>query len=55
MRRAMNRQHPTPATSALGFVTGAPVLDALRSHLESVAHHHINVAGFSQPELDFAP
>ena len=30
------------------------VLDALRSHLESVAHHHLNVAGFSQPELDFA-
>ena len=38
-----------------GATDPAPVLDALRSHLESVAHHHINVAGFSQPELDFAP
>ena len=37
-----------------GATDPAPVLDALRSHLESVAHHHINVAGFSQPELDFA-
>jgi len=31
-----------------------PVLEALRSHLESVAHHHANVFRFSQPELDFA-
>ena len=38
-----------------GATDPAPVLDALRSHLESVAHHHFNVAGFSQPELDFAP
>ena len=38
-----------------GATDPAPVLDALRSHLESVAHHHLNVAGFSQPELDFAP
>lgn len=38
-----------------GATDPAPVLDALRSHLESVAHHHINVAGFSQPELDFTP
>ena len=37
-----------------GATDPAPVLDALRSHLESVAHHHINVAGFSGPELDFA-
>ena len=37
-----------------GATDPAPVLDALRSHLESVAHHHLNVAGFSQPELDFA-
>ena len=38
-----------------GATDPAPVLAALRSHLESVAHHHFNVAGFSQPELDFAP
>jgi hypothetical protein len=38
-----------------GATDPAPVLDALRSHLQSVAHHHLNVAGFSQPELDFAP
>ena len=38
-----------------GATDPAPVLAALRSHLESVAHHHLNVAGFSQPELDFAP
>ena len=37
-----------------GATDPAPVLDALRSHLESVAHHHINVSGFSEPELDFA-
>ncbi len=41
--------------AASGATDPAPVLDALRSHLESVAHHHLNVAGFSQPELDFAP
>ena len=38
-----------------GAADAVPVLEALRSHLESVAHHHANVAGFSQPELDFAP
>ena len=37
-----------------GATDPAPVLDALRSHLESVAHHHFNVSGFSEPELDFA-
>ena len=37
-----------------GAAPAAPVLEALRAHLESVAHHHHNVAGFSQPELDFA-
>ena len=37
-----------------GAADPAPVLDALRSHLESVAHHHFNVSGFSEPELDFA-
>jgi hypothetical protein len=37
-----------------GGADPAPVLEALRSHLESVAHHHANVAGFAQPELDFA-
>lgn len=37
-----------------GAPDAAPVLEALRAHLESVAHHHANVAGFSQPELDFA-
>ena len=30
-----------------GATDPAPVLDALRSHLESVAHHHFNVSGFS--------
>ena len=38
-----------------GAQPAAPVLEALRAHLESVAHHHFNVSGFSQPELDFAP
>ena len=37
-----------------GATDPAPVLEALRSHLESVAHHHFNVSGFSEPELDFA-
>ena len=37
-----------------GATDPAPVLAALRSHLESVAHHHFNVSGFSEPELDFA-
>lgn len=38
-----------------GAIDPAPVLQALRAHLESVAHHHANVAGFAEPELDFAP
>lgn len=38
-----------------GANDSAPVLEALRSHLQSVAHHQFNVAGFAQPELDFAP
>lgn len=37
-----------------GAAEPAPVLEALRAHLESVAHHHFNVSGFSEPELDFA-
>lgn len=37
-----------------GATDPAPVLAALRSHLESVAHHHFNVSGFAEPELDFA-
>ena len=37
-----------------GGTDPGPVLEALRSHLESVAHHHFNVSGFSEPELDFA-
>lgn len=37
-----------------GALPAQPVLEALRSHLESVAHHHFNVSGFSEPELDFA-
>ena len=36
-----------------GAADRAPVLEALRSHLQSVAHHHFNVSGFSEPELDF--
>ena len=38
-----------------GAADPRPVLEALRAHLESVAHHHRNVAGFAQPELDFTP
>ncbi len=38
-----------------GAADPAPVLEALRAHLEAAAHHHFNVSGFSQPELDFAP
>lgn len=37
-----------------GALDAAPVLEALRDHMESVAHHHFNVSGFSEPELDFA-
>ncbi len=37
-----------------GTADPRPVLEALRAHMESVAHHHMNVAGFAQPELDFA-
>ena len=37
-----------------GAQPAAPVLEALRAHLERVAHHHFNVSGFSEPELDFA-
>ena len=37
-----------------GATDAAPVLEALRSHLESMAHHHFNVSGFAEPELDFA-
>ena len=32
----------------------APVLEALRLHLQGVAFHHANVAHFTEPELDFA-
>ena len=38
-----------------GAADPAPVLEALRAHLEAAAHHHFNVSGFAQPELDFAP
>lgn len=37
-----------------GAADPAPVLEALRNHLQQVAHHHFNVSGFSEPELDFA-
>ena len=37
-----------------GATDAAPVLEALHSHLESMAHHHFNVSGFAEPELDFA-
>lgn len=37
----------------LGSADPAPVLQALRAHLESVAHHHAHVTGFSQPEREF--
>ncbi|TAN12984.1 MAG: hypothetical protein EPN34_03170 [Burkholderiaceae bacterium] len=30
------------------------VLDALRGHLEAVAYHHHNVAGFAEPQLELA-
>ncbi len=30
-------------------------LEALRNHLQQVAAHQLNVAGFAEPELDFAP
>jgi len=36
-----------------GAQDAAPVLEALRAHLEGVAHHHFNVSGFSDPQLDF--
>lgn len=29
-------------------------LEALRNHLQQVAAHQLNVAGFAEPELDFA-
>ena len=40
---------------ANGGADAAPVLDALRAHLQSVAFHHANVAGFAEPELPFNP
>ena len=40
---------------ANGVADAAPVLDALRAHLQSVAFHHANVAGFAEPELPFNP
>ena len=30
-------------------------LEALRNHLQQVAAHQLNVAGFAEPALDFAP
>lgn len=33
----------------------APVLEALRTHIEKVAHHHHNVRTYQTPELDFTP
>ncbi len=36
-----------------GAQDAQPVLEALRAHLEGVAHHHFNVSGFSDPQLDF--
>lgn len=30
----------------------APVLEALRTHLEAVAYHRENVAGYAEPELE---
>lgn len=38
-----------------GSADAAPVLEALRTHLQAVSHHHANVAGFAQPELELAP
>lgn len=29
------------------------VLDALRAHMQDVAYHHANVAGFKEPQLEF--
>ncbi|MFV0678982.1 hypothetical protein [Ottowia sp.] len=37
-----------------GAADAQPVLEALRAHLESVAHHQFNVSVFVQPELDFS-
>lgn len=37
-----------------GQADPAPVLEALRGHLEAMAHHHANVAGYRQPELELA-
>ncbi|HMS05322.1 MAG TPA: hypothetical protein PKD73_05960 [Burkholderiaceae bacterium] len=36
-----------------GKADPAPVLAALRTHLESTAAHHHNVSGFAEPELEF--
>ena len=36
-----------------GSADAEPVLAALREHLQAVAHHHFNVSGFSDPQLDF--
>lgn len=36
-----------------GAADPAPVLEALRAHMESVACHHFNVSVFAEPELDF--
>ncbi|HEY0954007.1 MAG TPA: hypothetical protein VGE36_04570 [Roseateles sp.] len=36
-----------------GAADPAAVLEALRTHLEEVAFHHKNVAGYATPELEF--
>lgn len=33
----------------------APVLEALGAHMQDVAHHHFNVSGFAEPQLELEP
>ena len=41
--------------AADGAADPAPVLDALTHHLQAVAYHRQNVAGYAEPELELAP
>lgn len=41
--------------AAGGQADPAAVLDALRLHLQQVAAHQLNVAGYAEPELELVP
>jgi len=38
-----------------GAADPAPVLEALGAHMQDVAHHHFNVSGFAEPQLELEP